>query len=582
MRLNKILLIPGLLISLAGFSQSTSELEIPEYYGGEEAFYTYISQNLRYPLQARRMGIEGAFLISFDIDSIGDLTNVHLLYPNEDPGGISEEITRVLTSLPPAWIPADSTYNFILPVMFSLIFQGEKAKSFSFDYDLTNKHVLSEIVVSAKSIANVQGASKVQRASTESQTILSPLFSIKKRPKDVAFSVEESLKYPNKPKLVLGNMDFRSLSKLKEVLNHVKYLDIENNRISKLPTELEFLPNLEELYAPYNRISTLPTTFYSLKNLRIIGFADNKFRSIPDQIFQLEKLEILDLGKNQIEYVGEKVGNLKNLRVLILSDNKIEKLPASIQGMKHLKKLYLNGNDIPVQEIEKIKKVLFNTKVITNNILMSSSRSPEIESKIQEIKDDYSWGRLENGKKIGIWQFFDEPGELSLMINYSTGKLSYIKPDTSKYLIKEGDTWVEENVNTPPHFIGSKKHLIDLITENMSFPQEARSKNISGVTVISAIVDERGSFGQMEIVKKPAGGYSKEVIRALSELPNTWIQATNSSGGVASKLYFVVRFGLGGEYQLTKAEMEQFPILSEVKPYVIDIELTAFGIQNPQ
>lgn len=196
-------------------------------------------------------------------------------------------------------------------------------------------------------------------------------------------------------------------------------------------------------------------------------------------------------------------------------------------------------------------------------------------SQTQEVKDENMWGKIENGRKTGNWQYFDEPGELSLMINYTTGNLRYIKPDTSKYLIKQGDEWIEAEVNTPPHFIGSKNQVEDYISKNIGFPREARIRGLEGVTIISAIIDDTGNFGDFEIIKKLEGGYSEEVINALSALPNTWIQATNSTGGVTSKLIYVVRFGLGGEYKITKRDRKKYPILELDKPYTIDLVFTS-------
>ena len=89
----------------------------------------------------------------------------------------------------------------------------------------------------------------------------------------------------------------------------------------------------------------------------------------------------------------------------------------------------------------------------------------------QEIKDNYTWGKIENGQKVGVWQYFDKPGELSLMVNYSTGKLTYIKPDTSKYLVYDTGEWVETHINTPPHFLGSHMELIQTFSRSIKYPE---------------------------------------------------------------------------------------------------------------
>lgn len=192
------------------------------------------------------------------------------------------------------------------------------------------------------------------------------------------------------------------------------------------------------------------------------------------------------------------------------------------------------------------------------------------------------WGRIENGQKTGNWQYFDEPGELSLMVNYTTGKLSYIKPDTSKYLVNDGHVWLEATVQTPPRFIGSKKEVIDFLYQNITFPLDARVHGVEGITIISAVIDETGDFGNFEIVKNLEGGYTEEVIGELSELPNTWIQATSSSGAIASKFYFVVSFGIGGHYKITQKDSKEFSAYFESKPYIINLNFAALGTGKPR
>ncbi len=59
--------------------------------GGYAAFYQYIAKNLKYPAQARRMGIEGRVFVQFVVDPQGNITEV------EAVRGISAVVTKRLS-----------------------------------------------------------------------------------------------------------------------------------------------------------------------------------------------------------------------------------------------------------------------------------------------------------------------------------------------------------------------------------------------------------------------------------------------------------------------------------------------------
>ncbi|MEQ8924529.1 MAG: energy transducer TonB, partial [Fulvivirga sp.] len=62
--------------------------------GGYQAFYEYVSKRLKYPAQARRMGIEGKVYVQFVVDKDGSLTEVQAV--KGIGAGCDEEAVRVL------------------------------------------------------------------------------------------------------------------------------------------------------------------------------------------------------------------------------------------------------------------------------------------------------------------------------------------------------------------------------------------------------------------------------------------------------------------------------------------------------
>lgn len=70
--------------------------------GGMKAFYKYIRKNLKYPRQAKRMGIEGKVFIQFVVDKTGALTQIKLV--RGIGGGCDEEALRIIGDAP-QWEP---------------------------------------------------------------------------------------------------------------------------------------------------------------------------------------------------------------------------------------------------------------------------------------------------------------------------------------------------------------------------------------------------------------------------------------------------------------------------------------------
>ncbi len=94
----------------------------PEPKGGMGAFYEYLGKNIRYPEQARRMGVEGRVFVEFVVDKDGALTNVKVV--KGIGAGCDEEAVRIVKSAP-NWTPGRQRgrpvkVKMTVPVFFKL------------------------------------------------------------------------------------------------------------------------------------------------------------------------------------------------------------------------------------------------------------------------------------------------------------------------------------------------------------------------------------------------------------------------------------------------------------------------------
>lgn len=96
--------------------------QMPEFDGGMEALGKYLQKNLRYPANARRMGVEGTVFIKFVIGRDGKVENVEVMK------GIlkdcDEEALRVISKMP-SWKPGKQNsqevkVSMMLPIKFKL------------------------------------------------------------------------------------------------------------------------------------------------------------------------------------------------------------------------------------------------------------------------------------------------------------------------------------------------------------------------------------------------------------------------------------------------------------------------------
>lgn len=104
----------------------TFEFEVMESYpnpaGGMIGWKQYLSMNLRYPTQARRLGIEGSVILAFIVNIEGNLEDIEVL--GDIGGGCAEEAVRVVSDSP-RWEPGKQRGRPVrtrmrLPIKFKL------------------------------------------------------------------------------------------------------------------------------------------------------------------------------------------------------------------------------------------------------------------------------------------------------------------------------------------------------------------------------------------------------------------------------------------------------------------------------
>ncbi|MEB2782853.1 M56 family metallopeptidase [Algoriphagus sp. C2-6-M1] len=117
----------------------------PEPKGGMDGWNNYLSKNLTYPAQARRMGIEGTVIVAFVVNTDGSLSDFEVI--RGIGGGVDEAAIQVVENAP-NWIPGKRksgeslNTRMRLPIRFKL--GGDEAEK-----DIKLDFKVEEVPVSA-------------------------------------------------------------------------------------------------------------------------------------------------------------------------------------------------------------------------------------------------------------------------------------------------------------------------------------------------------------------------------------------------------------------------------------------------
>jgi protein TonB len=96
--------------------------QMPQYPGGPAALMKYISESIKYPAEAKKAGIQGRVIISFEVSKDGSLKNIHII--KSCGKSLDNEAIRVVKSMK-KWEPGMQEgkpvrVKYCIPITFKL------------------------------------------------------------------------------------------------------------------------------------------------------------------------------------------------------------------------------------------------------------------------------------------------------------------------------------------------------------------------------------------------------------------------------------------------------------------------------
>ena len=97
--------------------------KMPEFPGGQQALFKYLSENVKYPVIAQENGIQGRVICQFTVNKDGSIVDVEVVRSGGDPS-LDKEAVRVIKSMP-KWKPGKQRgkavrVKYTVPVNFKL------------------------------------------------------------------------------------------------------------------------------------------------------------------------------------------------------------------------------------------------------------------------------------------------------------------------------------------------------------------------------------------------------------------------------------------------------------------------------
>ncbi len=209
------------------------------------------------------------------------------------------------------------------------------------------------------------------------------------------------------------------------------------------------------------------------------------------------------------------------------------------------------------------------------------SKGQSSQVTIENLNFKYEKGEMKNdGEKIGIWEYYDQPNELSLKYDHDTKVILYMNKNEEQFVIKEGVIWEQSTLESYPRVIGSNVEFRKSLAKLIDFPIQARSQRVSGTVYVSFIIDKNSNLRDIKIEKDIGGNCGEAVVKALTSIKYSWTHASKNNVNYDSKFILPVTFLFDAEKKnsiLPTGEKLFLPNAYRIQ----EIKIIAIGVPSP-
>jgi TonB family protein len=119
------------------------------------------------------------------------------------------------------------------------------------------------------------------------------------------------------------------------------------------------------------------------------------------------------------------------------------------------------------------------------------------------------------------------------------------KADVSKPDMKPDKNGVYQIVEEMPQYPGGEQALLKYVSDNITYPQEAKDKEIQGRVFVSFVIEKDGSVNEVKVLRSIGGGCDEEAVRVIKGMPK-WKPGKQEGKPVRVSYTMPINFKLDG------------------------------------
>ena len=123
-------------------------------------------------------------------------------------------------------------------------------------------------------------------------------------------------------------------------------------------------------------------------------------------------------------------------------------------------------------------------------------------------------GSYKHGVSDGNWKTFIAEDNATTEEVYKSGKF-----EKGKRIERDGQSVAYSEKEIRPEFKGGIDKFMNFVFKNLSYPKEAKEKNIRGRVLINFVIEKDGSLTDIKVLKDIGGGCGEEAMRVIAMSP---------------------------------------------------------------
>ncbi|WP_295810424.1 energy transducer TonB [uncultured Apibacter sp.] len=143
-----------------------------------------------------------------------------------------------------------------------------------------------------------------------------------------------------------------------------------------------------------------------------------------------------------------------------------------------------------------------------------------------------------------------------------------LEKDTVNYIYEPNQ------VRTKGEYEGGKKQLLETLSSNLKYPDEAIKNNIQGKVIVKFVIEKDGTISNFKILKDIGYGCGEEIIRILNETQTKWNSAKINNKNVRS--YYTLRV----KFKIRKINKDESKVDIYLMPFLCVLRVVLFFVSD--